>query len=138
MKIIRRLEQDVFQWVGSKPVGAIRPMELLTLLKRVEHRGAVETTHRVQQNCGQAFRYAVATGRAQSDPGRDLRGALTPWKPEHHPTLTDARDVCRLVRDIEAYGGGFFLILSTPQPDHRGANRSLPHSRRSSHQTTSR
>jgi integrase len=107
IKIIRRLEQDVFPWIGSKPVGSIRPMELLTLLKRVEGRGAVETTHRVQQNCGQVFRYAVATGRAESDPSRDLRGALTPWKPEHYPTLTDAREVRRLLRDIEAYEGGF-------------------------------
>ncbi len=106
-KIIRRLEQDVFPWIGAKPVGAIRPTELLTLLKRVEDRGAIETTHRVQQNCGQVFRYAVATGRAESDPSRDLRGALTPWKPEHYPTLTDSRDVGRLLRDIEAYEGGF-------------------------------
>ena len=52
--------------------------QLSRLLKRVEDRGAVETTHRVQQNCGQVFRYAVATGRAESDPSRDLRGALTP------------------------------------------------------------
>ena len=107
IKIIRRLEQDVFPWIGSKPMGSIRPMELLTLLKRVEHRGAIETTHRVQQNCGQVFRYAVATGRAESDPSRDLRGALTPWKPEHYATLTDTRDVCRLLRDIDAYEGGF-------------------------------
>jgi integrase len=106
-KIIRRLEQDVFPWIGAQPVGAIRPMELLSLLKRVEERGAIETTHRVQQNCGQVFRYAVATGRAESDPSRDLRGALTPWKPEHYPTLTDAREVGRLLRDIEAYEGGF-------------------------------
>jgi integrase len=84
-------------------------MELLTLLKRVEHCGAVKTTHRVQQNRGQLFRYAVATGCAESDPSRDLRGALTPWKPEHCPTLTDARDVCRLLRDIEAYEGGFVM-----------------------------
>jgi hypothetical protein len=44
-KIIRKLQQDVFPWIGAKPVGAIRPMELLTLLKRVEERGAIETTH---------------------------------------------------------------------------------------------
>ena len=81
IKINRRLEQDVFPWIGSKPVGSIRPMELLTLLKRVESGGAVETTHRVQQNCGQVFRYAVATGRADSDPSRDLRGALPPGSP---------------------------------------------------------
>jgi integrase len=106
-KIIRRLEQDVFPWIGAKPVNTIRPTELLSWLRRVEERGAIETTHRVQQNCGQVFRYAVATGRAESDPSRDLRGALTPWKPEHYPTLTDAREVGRLLRDIEAYEGGF-------------------------------
>jgi integrase len=106
-KIIRRLEQDVFPWIGATPIDAIRPMQLLTLLKRVEERGAIETTHRVQQNCGQVFRYAVATGRAESDPSRDLRGALTPWKPQHYPTLTDAREVGRLLRDIEAYEGSF-------------------------------
>ena len=38
-------------------------MDLLTLLKRVEERGAIETTHRIQQNCGQVFRYAVANTR---------------------------------------------------------------------------
>ncbi len=106
-KIIRRLELDVFPWIGSRPIDTIRPTELLALLKRVEDRGAIETTHRVQQNCGQVFRYAVATGRAANDPSRDLRGALTPWKPEHYPTLTEPRQVGQLLRDIESYDGGF-------------------------------
>lgn len=105
-KIIRRLEMDVFPWIGARPVGSLKPMDLLALLKRVEERGAIETTHRIQQNCGQVFRYAVATGRADSDPSRDLRGALTPWKPEHYATLIDARDIGRLLRDIDGYDGG--------------------------------
>jgi len=106
-KILGRLERDVFPWIGSRPIGDIQPLDLLAVLKRVEERGAIETTHRVQQNCGQIFRYAVATGRAQSDPSRDLRGALTPWKPEHYPTITEPREVGRLLRDIDAYQGGF-------------------------------
>jgi len=106
-KIIRRLERDVFPWIGKKPVASIRPADLLELLRRVESRGAIETTHRVQQNCGQVFRYAVATARAESDPSRNLRGALTPWKPEHYATLTDPREVGRLLRDIESYEGSF-------------------------------
>jgi integrase len=106
-KIIRRLERDVFPWIGKKPVASIRPADLLELLRRVESRGAIETTHRVQQNCGQVFRYAVATGRADSDPSRDLRGALTPWKPQHYATLTEPREVGRLLRDIESHEGSF-------------------------------
>lgn len=35
-KIIRRLQRDVFPWIGTKPVAAIRPADLLALLKRVE------------------------------------------------------------------------------------------------------
>ena len=105
-KIIRRLERDVFPWIGQRPIADIRPADLLSILKRVEERGAVETTHRVHQNCGQVLRYAVATGRAVSDPARDLRGALTPWKPEHYPTLTDPREVGQLLCDIDLYQGG--------------------------------
>lgn len=106
-KIIRRLDRDVFPWIGAKPINSIKPPELLQLLKRVEVRGAIETTHRVQQNCSQVFRYAVAIGLLESDPSRDLRGALPPWRPEHYPTLTDPRRVGELLRDIDAYEGGF-------------------------------
>jgi len=105
LKIMSRLEKDIFPWIGTCPIAELNPTDLLTVLKRVEERGAIETTHRLQQISGQVFRYAVATGRAERDPSRDLRGALTPWKPEHYPTLTDPRQVGRLLRDIEAYEG---------------------------------
>jgi integrase len=106
-KIIRRFERDVFPWIGQRPIASIAPADMLTLLRRVEARGAIETTHRLQQISGQVFRYAVATNRAATDPTRDLRGALTPWKSEHYPTLSDPRQVGRLLRDLEAYQGGF-------------------------------
>ena len=106
-KIIRRFERDVFPWIGKKPIASIRPADLLDLFRRVESRGAIETTHRIQQTSSQVFRYAVATGRAETDPSRDLRGALTPWKPQHYATLTDPRDVGRLLRDIESHEGSF-------------------------------
>jgi hypothetical protein len=105
-KIICRPEQDLFPWIGAKPVSGTRPVERLTMLKRVEDRSAIESTHRVQQNCGQVFRFAVATSRAESDPSRDLRGALMPWKPKHYPTHTNARDLGRMLRDIVACDGG--------------------------------
>ena len=105
-KIIRRLERDVFPWIGKHPIGSIVPADVLAVLRRVEERGALETTHRVQQNCGQVFRYAVATGLAKSDPSRDLRGALPAWKPEHYPTITDPREVGQLLLDIDSHRGG--------------------------------
>jgi integrase len=58
-KIIRRLESDIFPWLGSKPVGQVTAPELLTCLRRVESRGALDTAHRAHQNCAQIFRYAM-------------------------------------------------------------------------------
>ncbi|KLA90137.1 integrase, partial [Xanthomonas euvesicatoria] len=67
-KIIRRLQSDIFPWIGSSPIAAITAPELLKHLERIEQRGAIETAHRALQTCGAVFRYAVRTGRAEADP----------------------------------------------------------------------
>lgn len=58
-KIITRLEKNIFPWLGARPVNTITPPELLTCLRRIEARGALDTAHRAHQNCGQVFRYAT-------------------------------------------------------------------------------
>lgn len=104
-KVLRRLELDVFPWVGSRPIAEIEPAEILATLRRVEGRGAIETAHRALQNVSQVFRYAVATGRAKSDPTRDLRGALPPANVRHHPTITEPKAIGALLRSIDGYAG---------------------------------
>jgi integrase len=106
-KIIRRLERDVFPWIGKRPIADITAPELLTTLRRIEERGAVETAHRALQNCSQIFRYAIATGRAIRDPGADLRGAIPPSKGKHHASITDPKTVGELLRAIKGYQGSF-------------------------------
>lgn len=50
----------------------------------------LDTAHRAKQNCGQVFRYAIATGRAERDPMPDLRGALTAiQKQYYYAAITD-------------------------------------------------
>ena len=105
-KIMGRLENDLFPWIGPRPVAEIKAPELLRCLRRIENRGALETAHRVLQNAGQVFRYAIATGRADRDPSADLRGALAPWKPQHYPAPTDPKAVGELLRAIDGYSGG--------------------------------
>jgi integrase len=102
-----RLERDVFPWMGGKPIAKITAPDVLAVLRRIEARGAIETAHRVHQNCGQVFRYAVATGRAHADPTPALRGSLTPWKPEHYASLTDPEQVGALLRAIEGFTGSY-------------------------------
>ena len=71
-RILYRLEKDIFPWIGHRPIYEITAPELLIVLRRVENRGAIETAHRLCQICGQVFRYAIATGRADRDISADL------------------------------------------------------------------
>ena len=106
-RVLRRLENDLFPWLGKRPIAEIRAPELLTTLRRIESRGAQETAHRAKQNCGQIFRYAVTTGRAERDPTGDLRGALPPAKEKHHASITEPKRIGALLRAIDSYEGFF-------------------------------
>src|SRR6267378_2850122 len=50
------VERDLFPWLGARPINSITAVDLLTALRRIESRGALETAHRAMQNCGQVFR----------------------------------------------------------------------------------
>ncbi|OGV48939.1 MAG: integrase [Legionellales bacterium RIFCSPHIGHO2_12_FULL_42_9] len=104
-KVIRRLELNVFPWLGANPVAEITAPELLTVLRRIENRGAIETAHRSMSICGRIFRYAVATGRAERDPSQDLKGALPPVKNKHFAAQTDPQKFAQLLRAINGYEG---------------------------------
>lgn len=104
-RIIRRFERDIFPWIGGRPMAEVRAPELLACLRRIEERGALETAHRALQNCGQVFRYAVATGRTERDISSDLRGALPPVKPSHRAALTEPKEIGELLRAIDGYAG---------------------------------
>ncbi len=103
--ITGRLENDVYPWLGLRPIGEINAPELLTVLRRIESRGALSTAHTVNAICGQVFRYAIATGRAQRDPSADLKGALPPHRIRHLAALTDPVKIGKLMRDIDGYSG---------------------------------
>lgn len=104
-RILTSLSQDAFPWLGHRPIREILPPEVLAVARRVESRGAIETAHRLVGNIGMVFRYAVASGLADSDPTRDLRGALSPTNEKHHASVTDPKAVADLLRAIESYSG---------------------------------
>ena len=104
-KILRRLEADVFPWLGKLPVQQITPPMVLDVLRRAESRGVIETAHRVLETCGQVFRFAVATGRIESNPARDLKDALRKPMVQHFAAITDPKRFGELLRAIDSYRG---------------------------------
>ena len=106
-KVLGRLENDLLPWLGTRPIRGITSPEVLTVLRRIAARGADETARRALQDCGRVFRYAVATGRADRDPTRDLAGALAPRSVVHLPSIIEPKEVGALMRAIDDYEGTF-------------------------------
>ena len=104
-KIIRRLEADVFPYIGRMAPADIAPPKLLEVLRRIEARGVIETAHRALENCSQVFRFAVASGLATTNPSRDLKDALRKPKAKHFPAILDPIRLGELLRAMEGYAG---------------------------------
>lgn len=102
-------ERDVYPWLGSRPLKDLTAVEVLTTLRRITARGALETAARTKQFIGQAIRYGIATGRAERDVTQDLKGALPSPVKGHYPAITEPKPLGQLLRDIDAYTGNFVV-----------------------------
>lgn len=101
--ILHRLEIDVFPLIGKLPIADIKAPVVLDVLRQIEKRGALEMAKRQGQVCGQIFRFAVASGKADVDPVPSLRGALKPSEGGHHAAITpdELPDFLRVFEKIE-------------------------------------
>lgn len=104
-RLTRVFDNNLFPWLGHRPIAEINPPELLAALRRTESRGTIETANRAKQVAGQIFRYAVATGRAERDPTPDLKGALATPKVKHHAALIDPKAIAALLHAIDGFRG---------------------------------
>ena len=108
-KIIRRLEVDVFPWLGGKAIAEISAPDVLKVLRRIESRGTLDTALRARSNCSQVFRYAIQTGRAERDPVPDLRGAIPALRHSNFASLTEPAKVAELLRAMDGFKGTFVV-----------------------------
>lgn len=108
-KIIARLENDVFPWLGGKAIAEIVAPDVLSVLRRIEGRGTIDTAHRAKSNISQVMRYAIATGKAERDPCPDLRGALPPLRHNNFASITEPAKVAELLRAMDAFSGTFVV-----------------------------
>ena len=109
---INWLLELAYPGIGDQPIASIIPTQLLTVLRTVEARGRYETARRLRSTCGQVFRYAIATARAERDPSADLRGALTAPKVRHHAAVVDPKGLGALLRAIDGYDGQLITLAA--------------------------
>ncbi|HEK0449254.1 TPA: tyrosine-type recombinase/integrase [Proteus mirabilis] len=111
-EIIDTFEKDIFPYIGKRPIAEIKPLELLEALRKMEKRGALEKMRKVRQRCGEVFRYAIITGRAEYNPAPDLASALTPPKKQHFPFLT-TEELPYFLKDLAGYTGSIITKTAT-------------------------
>ncbi|EAA1047210.1 tyrosine-type recombinase/integrase [Escherichia coli] len=110
--IIEAFQNDIFPYVGTRPVGEIKPLELLNVLRKIEKRGALEKMRKVRQRCSEVFRYAIATGRAEFNPAADLSSALEVHKSNHFPFLK-SDEIPDFLRALDSYAGSRLVQIAT-------------------------
>ena len=90
---------------GRRPIADINATLILKTLKKVEAKGNFETAHRLRARIGSVFRYAVASGLAETDPTYALRDALIRPTRVHRAAITDPKALGQLMREIEVFDG---------------------------------
>ncbi len=111
-KLLARLENDVFPWLGSRPIAEIEAPELLATLRRIENRGALDSAHRTLQTCGQIFRYGVSIATNTRDISSDLKGAMPPARKQHYQAIIDPEELAPLLRDMRNYNGSLITQIA--------------------------
>jgi integrase len=106
------LERNIFPAIGALPISTIKPWDVLSALRVIEKRGAIESAHKIKQLCGQVFRFAVASGLADRDMTVDLRGALSAVPEAHYAAITDPKEAAELLRAIDAYNGHAYAVVA--------------------------
>lgn len=99
------LKNNLGKWLGTRPISEIKASELLTVLKKTEARGTLETAKRAGQVAGQVFRYAIATGRAENNPVPNLKGALATAKVKSFAAITEPAQLGKLLVAMDGYNG---------------------------------
>ena len=104
-KVLALMVNDLFPYIGRSPLAELTAPELLMHARRVEARGAVETAYRALKTAGAVFRFGVQHGYCESDPTRDLKGAIVLPVAQHRAAVTDPVKLGELLRAIDAYLG---------------------------------
>lgn len=109
--MMKTFEADVFPIIGRRPNADIKPMEFMAVLSKLDERGATEKLRKVRQRCGEVWRYAIVTDRADYNPAPDLASAFAPHKKEHYAFLA-SDELPDFFRTVSTYSGSSVVKLA--------------------------
>jgi integrase len=111
-KVTAWLANDIFPYIGSKPIRTLAPRDFIAALKHMERRGALDSLQRVKQICGQVLRYAVVHELAERDVTTDIKGAFEKHMRRNFSGITDPGELAQLLRAIDGYNGHYNSVAA--------------------------
>lgn len=113
-RVLSYLERDVFPWIGEEPIGDIKRRDVISIMRRVEDRGAGDAARRVRGFISQVYVYAVTMEITENNPAASIDNStiLQPRVKKHFSTMKDPANIGRLLNDIDHYHGSFFVRMA--------------------------
>ncbi|EAA3660385.1 tyrosine-type recombinase/integrase [Salmonella enterica] len=108
----RMFETDILPLIGEMKMDEIEPMTLLSVVRRIEERGAMERANKARRRCGEVFRYAIVTGRAKYNPAPDLADAMKGYRKKNFPFLP-ADQISAFNQALAGYSGSIVSKIAT-------------------------
>lgn len=104
--------------IGNLPISQIDARLLLAALRKTENKGNYESARRARSFASRVFRYAVATGRTNTDPAAFLQGSLIVPKVTHHAAILEPAKLGELLRAVDDYTGSPITKLALRMVPH--------------------
>lgn len=108
--VIGKLKHDVFPSIGSLAMSQVKTSDCLTIIRKIEARGTLETAHRTRQILVSICGYALANEYTETNVAALTKGAIAPVRnTKHHPAITDPQELKGLLSAIDNYQGSFVV-----------------------------
>jgi integrase len=113
-KVRQAFERDVYPEIGSLPLIDIDGPTVLRMLRKVEHRGAIETAKRIRQHVSAVFAYGMAEGICGTDPAATIGKALKPNPPSgRQPAVKTLEEARKVLSTMETSTSGPYAKLAS-------------------------
>ena len=117
--------RDANPIIGELPIDQIKAKQIIPIVQSVQDRGALESGKRLFTQISKVFKFSVSHGEAERNPCADIDRSMILQKPtgRKYPTITDPKEIAKLMKTINRYTGWImvrlgllFLAYSTARP----------------------
>lgn len=105
--LLSSMKTHIFPALGDKPVASVQASDIAAALEPLVHSDKLRGGRRLMEICGQIARYAIATGKIETDWTMDLPIALRPKQTKYRAAMLDVGKIGKILLNLEQHSGYF-------------------------------